>query len=503
MADKVSSWLLPDSLLGRMSPEDAQNAASQANQAFWWNLIGTGNPGTAFNAAQTQGFNAVNQGITLQQHQMQMGEAARKAAEVKIRQEAMRGAFEPGPNTGSFTAPGVRLGEGGMGPSYDPMFNQKKFGLELAKRGIATNEDIKMASPEMKLFNGIAVDPNNVASGTYFPNYDKGTMPQRINPQTGAPEGVQLMPGQLDAAAALATVDKAVANRFNQPQGVIVTGFDPVTGKVTVQNAQGLTEAISAQELAKRAAEARMRESKVYDPKSRTWVPKSSYDVMYPKEGQGGLAEAPPQDVTAGQEGGKSFNTYMDSIETNAGTARDQITNARLLASIADKFESGPFANFSKEASQYLRAAGLSSEKADQLASNVELFNTFRADKLKSDIKMLPGAASNKDVDVLLNKIGASSQKPGFVNKFYSAAEIAIAERNQQIAEAARNYDGPPSRRDFQKWLEQQPFAKQPLLAHPAFQELQYNGQALIKVSPKDPNVIKIPSLGNVIMRLK
>lgn len=120
-----SSFFLNQGLLGMLTPEEAQQAASAANTSFLMNFLGSGDLGRAYNAAQQAGFGVVDNRLKLMQSQAALAEAQRKRSIELGQQRALMDATEQLPNTGIGTSdpaylPRNESGQIVAGPGYIP-----------------------------------------------------------------------------------------------------------------------------------------------------------------------------------------------------------------------------------------------------------------------------------------------------------------------------------------------------------------------------------------------
>lgn len=124
MAEPVSSFFLDNGLLGMVSPQQAEQAASAANKAFMFGLL-SGDIGAAYMNAQKAGYGTIQQTMEYQKQQAAAAEAARKRGIEIGQQKAVQDASEQDPNTGIGTsdpayAPRNERGEIVAGPGYIP-----------------------------------------------------------------------------------------------------------------------------------------------------------------------------------------------------------------------------------------------------------------------------------------------------------------------------------------------------------------------------------------------
>lgn len=142
-----SSMFVPDNVLKMVDPADAQRASGMANQAFLFNLIGTGNLGKAYNAAQQTGLNAISEAQQIAVRQAQM-EAANRKRQLEIgRQGAIRDSMDLREGTGVGTsdpryAPRNEAGEIVAGPGYiRPQYDLNEEKLLNDPRFLASEAD--------------------------------------------------------------------------------------------------------------------------------------------------------------------------------------------------------------------------------------------------------------------------------------------------------------------------------------------------------------------------
>lgn len=482
MADKVTSWFVPQSLLDMVPASQAQAAADQARTTFLMGLL-SGDPGQAYTNAQSQGYNVLAHGASL-------AEAQRKIQNQALLGNAVKGAYEVAPGTGIGTADeaylprdangNIKAGPGWIPPQYQ--FSMDKF---LANPGVpaalATNPaELKNLYDKKQFVNGVLVDAGKLPLGTRIPDLPKG-MGVVGKDAAGNPIYGNL-PGIVEATASQEGANAAAKAPFtNLPSGVVPLGRDQA-GNIIYGPGTGVPGAVGEIKGAEEAAKGKYNLQKVYDPatKSYKWV--SVTDIANGGAGANGfVAEPGAGRTTADTEQAKGYGELQNSIADKAATIGNRVLNAKVLMSLSDQFNTGKLAPINSQITQYLNGLGITGDQAKQYASNVELFNTFRQEKVREQSRMFPGSQSDKELAAIMN-MGQTLTKPADVNKFYSAVEIAQANRDDKISRAASQYSGDPTKNGLQRHIADQDFMKKSIFADPIFANMTVGGQKIQEV---------------------
>jgi hypothetical protein len=200
MAEKVTSWFVPQNLLDMVPSDQAQAAADQARNTFLFGLL-SNDPGAAYNTAQTAGYNVLS-------HASALAEAQRKQAVQNLLTNSVNSAIETAPGTGVGTAdprfaPRDVNGQELAGPGYVPpvnKFNFNKFAADPnVARALATDPAAleKLTAPQIDTANGWVFDKRTVQPGTYLPKFSENVAPQYD--KNGNMTGVAPVAGSVNA----------------------------------------------------------------------------------------------------------------------------------------------------------------------------------------------------------------------------------------------------------------------------------------------------------------
>ena len=411
---KVSSMFVPQTLLDMVSPDQAQVAASQARNAFLFNLIGSGDLGQAYNSAQSAGLGTINNAISLQQHAASLAEAQRQAANRKLLEGAAQGAMDTVPGTGEGTAdpryaPRDVNGNELAGPGYIPP--QQQFNLQryLANPNVSralAADPTKLQSiyaPEVREFqgrfynakdpsmvgrtmpnitieNGMVVDRNSVAPGTMLPNREfvNGVLVDKNNAPLGTfvpklPEGMTPTYG---------------------PQGQ-VTGAGMLPGVV-----RGQAELAGSVTGAQEGARAGFDLVDVKLPDGSTVKVTRAQAAQMARGGSPLTANQSPAVVA--QQGG--YEPILKDAYTGYTTANARKATLEQLSSLAANLDTNKFTAAKAELTGYLNALGVTGPQAQQFLANVQTFRQGLNSLAAANFKDMTGAISNFDVQFTLSR---------------------------------------------------------------------------------------------------
>lgn len=345
--------------------------------------------------------------------------------------------------------------------------------------------------PKPTVVNGRIVNAND-------PNNQNKVFPQLGEGMTQDPNGnVTFAPGYRDTKNQGTMDEQAIKQTFNLPPGMTMV-YDGNGKPVGVMNQQGFVQALGQQENVKEEAKSNYTPETVVGPDGREYtIPRTQ--KLYGKDGQNLPTKLSPGEITDQQKRAEDFNAFRTEVATKSQNASSRMLNAQILSGLSDRFDTNDLAPIKAQVGNYMRGLGISSDKIDQYTSDVKAFQTFREQKLRDDVSMFKGSQSDRELGVLQN-MGQSVTKPGDLNKFYSAFEIAQARRDQLIADAIDKYQGPADRVKLQKYVSEQPFMKQSLFADPAFKGLSIGGQpVVIEQEYKGKRYLRVPLTKTVI----
>lgn len=470
--NKAGETSIPQNLLALIPEDQRQAVIDQANSNYWRGFMsggrGTGLLGRIGNAMAAeqntplQYMQVQNQAATLAAHQRDI---ANKMAYDKAIADAR------GPD-GMIDWNKVQTS-----PGYQTM--------------LSPNELNTVYGPKPTVVNGRIVNAND-------PNNQNRVFPQLDNGMTEDPNGnVTFAPGYRETKNRGMMDEQAIKQTFNLPPGMTMV-YDASGKPVGVMNQKGFVEALGQQENVKEEAKANYIPETVVGPDSNEYtIPRTQ--KLYGKEGAGMPTKLGPGETANLTKQGEDFNAFRTAVADKAQTASNRILNAQVLSSLSDQFGTDDLAPIKAQIGNYMRGLGISNDKIDAYTSNVKAFQTFREQKLRDDVSMFKGSQSDRELGVLQN-MGQSVTKPGDLNKFYSAFEIAQARRDQLIADALSKYQGPADRVKLQQFISAQPFMKQSLFADPAFKGLSIGGQAVVTEQEyKGKRYLKVPLTKTVI----
>lgn len=484
---KVTSMFVPQSLLDMLPRDQAEEVSNRA----LWSFIGgalTGDLGSAYNNAANSGYNYINNLVNLQTH--------KNALDLKNADQALVSKY-------------VIPGQGQLG---DPNYQPPRFDYEgymndpsLPKYLTAEQRLTQLGPKPMVVGNRLIDSRDRKNINKYYPDVDKGmTVVEGPNGPT-----VQMIPGYRETKNAVTADEQAIKQEYNLPQGMTMA-YDRNGKPIGVVNQNGFLQALGAQEGVKEKAKADYTRDEVTDTATGRKYTQPLSKSLYPGQAAPGapaaggasggfVSELSPGEIVNQQESAKDFSALKTQIADKAAAVPSRITNAKVLAGLSQQFETGNLAPIAGQLANWGTAFGITGDKAKALASNVETFNTLRQEKLRQDVSLFKGSQSDRELGVLQN-MGQSLKKPGDVNRFYSAFEIAQANRDQQIANALSQYNGPPDRASVQKFISEQPFMRQSLFTDPSFRNLTIGGQPVVKeMEHKGKKYLVVPMTKDVI----
>ena len=149
MADRPSSFFVPQNLLDMVSAQEAQQASDAAQRTFLFGLL-SGDIGAAYNNAQRAGVGSITTAQQISQQRAAAAEAERKrqleAGRLQAVNENLRMAPGTGVGSASFVDPNVELGPGGVGPGFvRPRYELNEEGLLGDRRYLAAVADDEKA----------------------------------------------------------------------------------------------------------------------------------------------------------------------------------------------------------------------------------------------------------------------------------------------------------------------------------------------------------------------
>lgn len=471
--NKQGGTNIPENLLA-LIPEDQRAAViEQANSNYWRGFLsggrGTGLLGRIGNAmAAEQGTPAQfmqvqNQAATLAAHQ-------RDIANKQAYDAAIAGARNP---DGSIDFSKLQTM-----PGYQQM--------------LPPTEINSVYGPKPTVVNGRIVNANDPSNmNRVFPNLGEG--------MTEDPNGnVTVAPGYRDTKNRMTMDEQAIKQTYNLPPGMTMV-YDGNGNPVGVMNQKGFVESLGQQEGVKEKAKADFIPETAVDPATGREYVIPRTQKLYGTDGAALPSKLSPGEITDQQKRAEDFNVFRKAAGDKAQNASSRILNAQILSSLSDRFDTNDLAPIKAQVGNYMRGLGISSDKIDQYTSDVKAFQTFREQKLKDDVSMFKGSQSDRELGVLQN-MGQSVTKPGDLNKFYSAFEIAQARRDQLIADAISKYSGSPDQLKLQDYISKQPFMKQSLFADPAFKGLSIGGQpVVVEQEYKGKRYLRVPMTKTVI----
>jgi hypothetical protein len=367
---------------------------------------------------------------------------------------------------------------------------------------------------------------------------------QRYNTPQGTitgPRGELIpMTGLFDYLSGSSGATAAGKQPFNTPAGTQTT---MVNGRLSVNNMPGSVEALGQQTLTQEYMKNLFNFQQQYDPKTDTYrtVPNSfsafggiggGGPIMTGVPGIPGApgvpgapaagGAAPGVPVVPGAPGAPPLTNfpisapgagtiagsqaegrlYGDTIEkwlTANQTAGSRITNAKLLMNVSDRIDGNKLTPVEAEVKSYLNALGITGDATKAYLNDINLFNTFRLEKLKESVSLFKGSQSDKELGVLMN-MGQNLTNPADVNRLYSGYEIAKANQDRLIADALRTYDGPKTPQAVQAFIGKQEFMQKPLFADAVFKDMKVGGQPIQRVVEMDgKRYLTIPMTKDVI----
>lgn len=362
MAEKVTSWFVPQNLLDMVAPAQAQAAADQARNTFLFGLL-SGDIGAAYNNAQNQGYNTLAHATTL-------AEANRKAQNQALLGDAVNQAIETAPGTGVGTAdprflPRNTDGTEQQGPGFIPpvqRFNAQRYlANPNVARAVASDPKLldSLYSPQIEFVNGTAVDKRNVRPGTFIPKVGENMEPIGVDPKTGrvmyAPlQGAAQSVGTLKGAEATAA---AAAN----------AAYD----LVDVNLPDGSTVKVTRAQAANMAA------------------------------GGSPLVAKPSPAAAANQEG---YKPILEDAYKSYNSAKGREVTLQKLSSLASTLDTNSFTGAKAQITGYLNAMGITGPEANKFLTNVQSFRQGLNELASANFKDMTGAISNFDVAFTLQR---------------------------------------------------------------------------------------------------
>lgn len=455
----TGSGSVPENLLQFVPPDQRQAVLDQAQSNYMKGFLATrGGLLSRLGGASATAENTVKNYLDLSTNAAQLQNAQRDAG----RKAAYDAAIKENRNP-----------DGSI--NYNALVRDPRYTGMLDPGQIYTQ-----TGPDMRVVEGRIVDARNPSNQNRpFVRLGEG--------QTEDPKGnIVNAPGYLGAVQDKEMVQRAQQQRFNLEKGQRVL-IDPASGREFIVNADGYVSALQEQEAAKAKGQAAGQVEEVFDPASGRMVKVPRTQLLGGPGGQGGggggggpTFSGPSEgEKTAASEGAKSFNTFKDEAGLKAQNAGTRIMNAQILAGLTDRFDTNNLAPIKAEIGNYMRGLGISNDQIDRYTSDVKTFMTFREQKLRDDVSMFKGSQSDRELGVL-QQMGQAVTKPADLNKFYSAFEVAQANRDRQIADAISRYQGKPDRIALQQYIASQPFMQQSLFADPSFRGLSVGGQPVV-----------------------
>lgn len=473
----TGSGSVPQNLLQFVPPDQRQAVLDQAQSNYMKGFLATrGGLLSRLGGASATAENTVKNFLDLSTNAAQLQNAQRDAGRKADFDAAIRENVLPDGT-----------------PDWSKLTRDKRYigGLDPAQLYSQTGPDVRVIADR-------AVDVRNPANQNRpFVRLGEG--------QTQDAQGnIVNAPGYLESTRQKEEVQRAQQQRFNLKPGQRVL-MDPSTGREVIVNADGYVGSLYEQEFASERAKAANQVEEIYDPATGRTVKVPRTQVLGGPGGQSGgtsgkTFSGPSEgEKTAESEGAKSFNTFKDEAGLKAQNAGTRIMNAQILAGLTDRFDTNNLAPIKAEIGNYMRGLGISNDLIDRYTSDVKTFMTFREQKLRDDVSMFKGSQSDRELGVL-QQMGQAVTKPADLNKFYSAFEVAQANRDRQIADAISRYQGKPDRIALQQYVASQPFMQQSLFTDPAFRGLTVGGQpVVVEQEYKGRRYLKVPLTKTVI----